>query len=48
LNAAAAIVVSGLAADFPQGMKLAKESLKSGAAHKKLKQLVDFVESVKS
>lgn len=48
LNAAAAIVVSGLAEDFPQGMKLAKESLKSGAAHKKLQRLVEFVESVKS
>ena len=46
LNAAAALVVSGIAADFPEGMKLAKQSLKSGAAHKKLKQLVDFVEAM--
>jgi anthranilate phosphoribosyltransferase len=48
LNAGAALVVSGIAADFSDGMKLARESLKSGAAHKKLKQLVDFVEAVKS
>jgi anthranilate phosphoribosyltransferase len=48
LNAGAALVVSGIAADFSDGMKLARESLKSGAAHKKLKQLVDFVEEIKS
>ncbi|MEO6907074.1 MAG: anthranilate phosphoribosyltransferase [Abditibacteriaceae bacterium] len=48
LNAGAALVVSGIAEDFSDGMKLAKESLKSGAAHKKLKQLVDFVEEMKS
>jgi len=48
LNAAAALMVAGLAEDFPHGMKLAQDSLKSGAAHKKLKKLVDFVECVKS
>lgn len=48
LNAAAALVVSGHAEGFAAGMQLARQSLKSGAAHKKLQQLVEFVEGVKS
>ncbi len=40
LNAAAGIVVGGLSDDLSNGIELAIESLESGAAYKKLKQLV--------
>jgi len=40
LNAAAILVAAGKAADFPSGLSLAKESLDSGQALKKLEQLI--------
>lgn len=40
VNAAAGIIVGGNAEDFPYGMELAQESIESGAAYKKLKELV--------
>jgi anthranilate phosphoribosyltransferase len=40
VNAAAGIVVGGAADDFESGMKLATESIRSGAAYGKLKDLV--------
>jgi anthranilate phosphoribosyltransferase len=40
LNAAAAIVVAGLAADIPAGITLAKDVLSSGAASSKLQQWI--------
>ena len=40
VNAAAGIIVGGKAADFSSGIELARESIKSGAAYKKLKMLV--------
>jgi anthranilate phosphoribosyltransferase len=42
VNAAAALVVSGLVDRFDDGCELAKHSIKSGAAMKKLEQLVKF------
>ncbi len=39
-NAAAGIVVGGKASDFSGGMKLARESIDSGAAYKKLRMLI--------
>lgn len=43
LNAAAALVVGGLAPDLAGGWRLAGEALDSGAARAKLRSLVDFV-----
>jgi anthranilate phosphoribosyltransferase len=40
LNAAAAIMISNLAADFPSAVKKAEESIDSGSAQKSLEQLV--------
>jgi len=42
LNAAAGIMVGGLADDLDYGLELAVESIDSGASHKKLNQLVGF------
>jgi len=42
VNGAAAIIVAGKAEDFGYGMELANESMESGAAYKKLKELVKF------
>lgn len=41
LNAAAAIMVSGAAADFGEGIRMARESLDSGAAADKLQALIE-------
>jgi len=40
LNAAAGILVGGKADDFAYGIELADESIKSGAAYKKLKEMI--------
>jgi len=40
VNSAAGILVGGKAEDFLGGMELARESIESGAAYKKLKQLI--------
>jgi anthranilate phosphoribosyltransferase len=42
VNAAAALVVAGVAPDFRAGAELAAESLRSGAAREKLAALVEF------
>jgi len=42
VNGAAAIIVSGEAEDFGYGMELANESIESGAAYKKLRELIKF------
>ncbi len=42
VNGAAAIIVAGKADDFVYGMELANESIESGAAYKKLKELIKF------
>jgi len=42
VNGAAAIIVGGKAEDFGYGIELAKESIESGVAYKKLKELVKF------
>lgn len=42
INAAAGIIVAGKAEDFSYAMELAEESIKSGAAYKKLKELICF------
>ncbi|MFA5363927.1 MAG: anthranilate phosphoribosyltransferase [Candidatus Bathyarchaeia archaeon] len=42
VNGAAAIIVAGKADDFGYGMELASESLRSGAAYSKLKELIKF------
>jgi anthranilate phosphoribosyltransferase len=44
LNAAAGIIVGGAADDFKCGLELAEESIESGAAYGKLKELVKFYE----
>lgn len=41
LNAAAALIVGGRAADFAEGLKLARESIDSGAARRVLATLVE-------
>ncbi|HVN67047.1 MAG TPA: anthranilate phosphoribosyltransferase [Candidatus Sulfotelmatobacter sp.] len=46
LNAAAAIYVGGKARDINEGLKLAAESVDSGAASKKLEELVAFTRRV--
>ena len=40
VNSAAGIIVGGKAEDFSYGMELARESIESGAAYKKLKALI--------
>lgn len=42
VNGAAAIIVAGKAEDFGNGMELAHESIESGAAYRKLRELVKF------
>ncbi|MCJ7721376.1 anthranilate phosphoribosyltransferase [Candidatus Bathyarchaeota archaeon] len=42
VNGAAAIIVAGEAEDFGYGIEAAKESIESGGAYKKLKELVKF------
>ena len=42
MNAAAAIMVAGLADDFETAIKLADESIKSGKAKKALEMLVEI------
>jgi anthranilate phosphoribosyltransferase len=42
LNAAAAIYVGGLAKDLKEGLKLAEKSIDSGAANKKLEEIIQF------
>ncbi|PVX24369.1 MAG: anthranilate phosphoribosyltransferase [Candidatus Bathyarchaeum sp.] len=42
VNGAAAIIVAGMAEDFGYGIQAAKESIESGSAYKKLKELVKF------
>jgi anthranilate phosphoribosyltransferase len=44
VNAAAGIMVGGKAEDFQYGMELAQESIESGAAYKKLKELIKSYE----
>ena len=44
LNSAAAIILGGKAEDFEYGMEVAKETIESGAAYEKLKELVRFSE----
>jgi len=41
-NAAAAIIVAGMARDFAEAVPIAEHSIKTGAAHKKLEDLVRF------
>ena len=42
VNAAAAIIVGGKADDFGYGIEAAHESIESGAAYRKLRELVKF------
>jgi len=44
VNAAAGIIVGGGADDFKHGVELAQESIDSGAAYRKLKDLIKFYE----
>ena len=48
VNAAAGITVAGLAENLSEGMSLAKESIKSGAAYTKLQSMVNASEGDKS
>lgn len=48
VNAAASIVVGGLASNIMEGMTLARESIESGAAYNKLKSMVNVSEGDKS
>lgn len=45
LNAAAALIVAGMAADFEEGLKLAWASVNSGAAREKLALLVEWTQN---
>jgi anthranilate phosphoribosyltransferase len=47
-NAAAAIVVGGKAEDLPSGIQLAHESVSSGRAYDKLRQLIQFTDGDES
>ncbi len=47
LNAAAALIAAGKADDFPSGMKLANESLDSGAALEVLEKFVAFTQKAR-
>gem|GEM_PF-3062100 len=40
LNAAAAYIAAGLSPDFPQGLELARQTIRSGKALAKLKDLI--------
>jgi anthranilate phosphoribosyltransferase len=42
LNAAAALMAAGQAESLEAGMRLAAESIDTGAARRKLEELVDF------
>lgn len=42
VNGAAAIITAGKAENFGYGMEVAKESIESGAAYRKLKELIKF------
>ncbi len=42
VNAAAGIIVGGKADNFPYGIELAQESIESGAAYQKLRELIKF------
>jgi anthranilate phosphoribosyltransferase len=42
VNAAAALVAAGAALDLREGMRLAAESIDSGAAWKKVEHLAEF------
>jgi anthranilate phosphoribosyltransferase len=42
VNAAAGIIVGGRADNFSYGLELAQESIESGAAYKKLRELIKF------
>ncbi|MCW4034044.1 MAG: anthranilate phosphoribosyltransferase [Candidatus Bathyarchaeota archaeon] len=42
VNGAASVIVAGLADDFGYGLEVAQESIESGSAYKKLKDLVKF------
>ena len=42
VNGAAAIIVAGKAEDFGYGIEVAHESIESGAAYRKLKELIKF------
>ena len=42
MNAAAALVVGGKAKDLKEGFKLASQAIDSGAAYKKLEELIKF------
>ena len=42
MNAAAALVAAGHARDFQEGVRLAAESIDSGAARQKLLALAEF------
>lgn len=44
VNAAAALIAADVAANFPEGMKLATASIDSGAAKEKLRALVQFTQ----
>ncbi len=46
LNAAAALTVCGLAPDYASGVRLAAQSIDSGAAHQKLEALARFTQAV--
>jgi anthranilate synthase/phosphoribosyltransferase len=46
LNAAAALVASGRAQTLPEGIRVAKDSLDSGAAGRVLDELIEFTRSV--
>ncbi|MEM4189947.1 MAG: anthranilate phosphoribosyltransferase [Candidatus Caldarchaeum sp.] len=45
VNAAAGIIVGGMADDFSYAVELARESIENGAAYKKLKDMVRFYNS---
>jgi len=42
INGAAAIIAAGKAEDFGYGIEVARESIESGGAYRKLKELIDF------
>jgi anthranilate phosphoribosyltransferase len=48
LNAAAAFIAAGLAPDFPRGIELARETIRSGKALAKLEALIDKSKSFSS
>ena len=45
LNAAAALLAGGLAADFPEGLAIANQSIDSGAASARLNAFIDYTNS---